>query len=102
MKVKSESEVAQSCPTLSDPMDCSLPGSSVHGVFQARVLEWGVLQDLIGSVSLPGSNCIVPLNLHSQGKKQKRIQVKRAHQPACLIPNLIKEKLLSGHHETRK
>ena len=40
MKVKSESEVAQSCPTLSDPMDCSLPGSSVHGIFQARVLEW--------------------------------------------------------------
>ena len=41
MKVKSESEVAQSSPTLSDPMDCSLPGSSVHGIFQARVLEWG-------------------------------------------------------------
>ena len=40
MKVKSESEIAQSCPTLSDPMDCSLPGSSVHGIFQARVLEW--------------------------------------------------------------
>ena len=40
MKVKSECEVAQSCPTLSDPMDCSLPGSSVHGIFQARVLEW--------------------------------------------------------------
>ena len=40
VKVKSESEVAQSCPTLSDPMDCSLPGSSVHGSFQARVLEW--------------------------------------------------------------
>ena len=40
MKVKSESEVAQSCPTLSNPMDCSLPGSSVHGIFQARVLEW--------------------------------------------------------------
>ena len=40
MKVKSESEVTQSCPTLSDPMDCSLPGSSVHGIFQARVLEW--------------------------------------------------------------
>ena len=43
MKVKSESEVAQSCLTLSDPMDCSLPGSSVHGIFQARVLEWGAL-----------------------------------------------------------
>ena len=41
MKVKSESEVAQLCLTLSDPMDCSLPGSSVHGIFQARVLEWG-------------------------------------------------------------
>ena len=39
-KVKSESEVAQSCPTLRDPMNCSLPGSSVHGIFQARVLEW--------------------------------------------------------------
>ena len=40
MKVKSESEVAQSCPSLSDPMDCSLPGSSVHRIFQSRVLEW--------------------------------------------------------------
>ena len=56
MKVKSESEVAQSCPTLSDPMDCSLPGSSLHGIFQARVLEWGAiavsLKHLIQSQSL--------------------------------------------------
>ena len=43
MKVKRESEVAQSCPTLSDPMDCSLPGSAIHGIFQARVLEWVVI-----------------------------------------------------------
>ena len=43
MKMKSESEVAQSYPTLLDPMDCSLPGSSVHGIFQARVLEWGAI-----------------------------------------------------------
>ena len=43
MKVKSESEVAQSCPTLSDPMDCSLTGSSVHGILQASVLEWGTI-----------------------------------------------------------
>ena len=43
MKVKSESEVAQLCPTLSDLMDCSLPGSSIHGIFQARVLEWGAI-----------------------------------------------------------
>ena len=43
MKVKSEREVTQSCPTLHDPMDCSLPGSSIHGIFQARVLEWGAI-----------------------------------------------------------
>ena len=43
MKVKRESEVAQLCPTLSDPMDCSLPGSSVHGIFQAKVLELGAI-----------------------------------------------------------
>ena len=43
MKGESESEVAQSCPTLRDPMVCSLPGSSVHGIFQARVLEWGAI-----------------------------------------------------------
>jgi len=43
MQVKSESEVTQSCPTLHDPMDCSLPGSPAHGIFQARVLEWGAI-----------------------------------------------------------
>ena len=43
MKVKSESEVAQSCPTVHDPIDCSLPGSPVRGIFQARVLEWGAI-----------------------------------------------------------
>ena len=57
MKVKSESEVAQSCPTLSDPMDCSPPGSSVHGIFQARVLEWSAiafsLMPLLPSNKLP-------------------------------------------------
>ena len=43
VKVKSESEVAQSCPSVHDPMDCSLPGSPVHGIFQARVLEWSAI-----------------------------------------------------------
>ena len=47
VKVKSESEVPQSCLTLSDPMDCSLPGSSIHGIFQARVLEWGTISEVI-------------------------------------------------------
>ena len=49
MRVKSESEVAQLCPTLSDPMDCSPPGSSIHGIFQARVLEWGAIASSEGS-----------------------------------------------------
>ena len=43
MKVKGESEVTQLCPTLSDPMECSSPGSSIHGIFQARLLEWGAI-----------------------------------------------------------
>ena len=50
MQVKSESEVVQSCQTLSDPMDCGPPGSSIHGSFQARVLEWG-------AIALEGYNC---------------------------------------------
>jgi len=56
MKVKSEREVAQSCPTLSDPMDCSPPDFSIHGIFQARVLEWGaiVFSDiLVATLSFP-------------------------------------------------
>ena len=51
MKVKSKSEVTQSCPTLSDPMDCSLPGSSIHGIFQAKVLEWGAIAFSVSSLS---------------------------------------------------
>ena len=60
MKVKSESEVTQSCPTLRNPMDCSLPGSSVHGIFQARVLEWGAIAF---SVLLPRATQIKPTPL---------------------------------------
>ena len=54
MKVKSESEVAQLCPTLNDPMDCSLPGSSTHGIVQARVLEWGAVRIKLVSPALRG------------------------------------------------
>ena len=63
MEVKGESEIAQSCLTLSDPMDCSLPGSSIHGIFQASVLEWGaerMLNHLLGSFNghfLPIQSC---------------------------------------------
>ena len=56
MKGKSESEVAQSCPTPSNPMDCSLPGFSVHGIFQARVLEWVAISFSKGIVLTQGSN----------------------------------------------
>ena len=56
MKVKSESEVAQSRPTLIDPMDCSLPGSSIHGIFQARVLEWGAIAFSMPDISCSYSN----------------------------------------------
>ena len=61
MKVKSQSEVAQSCPTLNDHMDCSLPGSSVHGIFQARVLEWGAIAH-----SLPGREGSLLFGCHVQ------------------------------------
>ena len=50
---ESESEVAQLCPTLSDSMDCSLPGSSVHGIFQARVLEWGAVVFSMATAEFP-------------------------------------------------
>ena len=56
MKVKSESEVAQSCPTPSDPMDCSPPGSPVHGILQARVLEWGAIACVAQSLPKSRSN----------------------------------------------
>ena len=62
MKVKSESEVAQLCLTLSNPMDCSLRGSSVHGIFQARVLEWGAIafSRLLATTFYPGSEGLWP------------------------------------------
>ena len=59
MKVESDSEVTQSCLTLSDPMDCSLPGSSVHGIFQARVLEWGAIAFSEGVINLFRLYCMV-------------------------------------------
>ena len=69
MQVKGESEVAQSCPTRSDPMDCSLPGSSVHGIFQARVLEWG-------SIAFSGKSLV-----KSYEKTGIRVKWRRKWQP---------------------
>ena len=67
MKVKSESEVTQSCPTLPDPMGCSLPGSSVHGIFQARVLEWVAIA--LGKHHITRVECRA---LHGVKKKSQR------------------------------
>ena len=60
MKVKCEREVAQSCPTLSDPMDYSLPGSSIHGIFQARVLEWGAIAFSVQTHKVHHMSCRKP------------------------------------------
>ena len=64
MKVESESEVAQSYPTLSDPMDCSLPGFSVHGIFQARVLEWGAIAKNTESQFLMNTGLMAKKNIY--------------------------------------
>ena len=70
MKVKSESEVAQLCLTLRDPMDCSLPGSSIHGIFQARVLEWGAIA-FSDQSEWPSSKCLQVANAGEGMKKRK-------------------------------
>jgi len=72
MKVKSESEVAQSCLTLSDTMDCSLPGSSVHGIFQAKVLEWGAI---VFSIRSP--------NHGNQRKIEKEFKLEKKKKQNC-------------------
>ena len=65
-KVKSETEVAQLCPTLLDPMDCNLQGSSVHGIFQARVLEWGAIAFSVTNLDsiLKSRDITLPTNVH--------------------------------------
>ena len=91
MKVKSESEVAQSCPTLSDPMDCSLPGSSVHGIVQARVLEWGAIA--FSAITMQD-----PLNWHiasivqSHGHSLKFSHNKTVTQAHQIAYSMVKDK----------
>ena len=95
MKVKSESEVAQSCPTLRDPLDCSLPGFSIHGIFKARVLDWVAiafsllpptscqndclpLQNEEPPKEFPGLSCLGRGRAHSQ--EHGRSSVRRSYQ----------------------
>ena len=87
MKVKSEREVAQSCPALSDPMDCSLPGSSIHGNSQARVLEWGAIA-FSKSTGVESKSSIPPLCLIGMGPKglcEGRNNIFSCLSPQCLL-----------------
>ena len=73
MKVKSESNVTKSCPTLSNPMDCSLPGSAVHGIFQARVLEWGAIAGVSSALVDSGrysSKVVIPIYTTTNGGRK--------------------------------
>ena len=84
MKVKSESEVTQSCPTLHDPMDCSPPGSSVHEISQARVLEWG-------ATAFSGSN-LAHHNLKK--KKNEATEGKKGGEKLCSNKYALEKKFL--------
>ena len=84
MKVKSQSEVAQSCLTLSDPMDCSLPGSSTHGIFQARVLEWGAI-----AFSMPD-----PRSFEIAESCKEKIATSLSEMTLSLFPKLIQRVFL--------
>ena len=72
MKVKSESEVVQSCPTLRDPMDRSLPGSSSHGIFQARVLEWGAIAFSVHDLTNASVSCLTCTTAHGRVWKPEK------------------------------
>jgi len=87
MKVKSESEVAQLCPTLSDPMNCSLPGSSVHGIFQARVLEWGAI-----AFSIMRGYCTPTRmdKMKDNGNGQPLVKMMNSHNYPALLEGSIK------------
>ena len=76
MTVKSESEVAQSCPTLSDPMDCSLPGSPIPGILQARVLEWGVIA-VHGASKQLGTTEHMRTHISNLKRRKRRRKIKR-------------------------
>ena len=108
-KVKSESEVAQSCPTLRDPMDCSLPGSSIHGVFLARVLEWGAIafSVIIGdwnakvrSQEIPGTTSKFGLGVQNEAGQRL---IEFCQEDTLVITNTLfqqhKRLFTHGHHQ---
>ena len=101
MEVKSESEVAQSCPTFHDPMDCSLPGSSVHGIFQARVLEWGAIAFFKLLPYRIAIDC--GLDSHPGNSKFRNHDLwppihRHTHTPHCHLHQFLAKPALSPHH----
>ena len=109
MKVKSEREVAQLCPTLSDPMDCSLPGSSIHGIFQARVLEWDAIAFSVWQASVEQTmvqarwkNCskFSWKSSHKESDTKRRVQINTTNIPwaqAHAYPAWSLSFLMTGH-----
>ena len=104
MKVKSEREVAQSCPTLSDPMDYSLPGSSIHGIFQAKVLEWGAIAFSIALTKQTFVGKVMSLLLHMLSRlvitflpRSKHLLISWLQSPSAVIlePQKIKSDTVS-------
>ena len=89
MKVKSENEVAQLSPTLSDPMDCSLPDSSVSGIYQARVLEWG-------AIAFSGYADDITLMAEREELKSLLMKVKEESEKAGLKVNIQKTKIMAS------
>ena len=97
MKVKSEREVAQLCPTLSDPIDCSLPGSSIHGILQARVLEWDTIAfsgQLI--LNMIGTFTLVYSWAKSSNTKPILMKVKEESEKVGLKLNIQKSKIMAS------
>ena len=86
MRVKSESQVTQSCLTLSDPMGCSLPGSSIHGIFQARVLEWGAIAFSNIHRHIPTNLIIHTQNSHACGFSLTETYISHTHAQTPTFP----------------
>ena len=109
MKVKSEREVVQWCPSLSDPMDCSLPGSSIHGIFHARLLEWGAIAFSKRTLRLPQIALIshankVMLKILQDMKMKSESEVAQSYPtlrnpidcspPGCPVPGILQARTL--------
>ena len=100
MKVKSESKVAQSCLTLSDPMDCSLPSSSIHGIFQTRVLEWGAIAFSHGEEENPMDRGVWSATVHGISKSWTQLKQPRSLVGLQTLKHIPPAPCQRGHKDT--